>query len=702
MTVKLLLVDDRPENLVSLEAILHRIDYQLFIARSGQQALQLALREDFTVILLDVLMPDMDGFEVAHYLKQTERTSKIPILFLTAVATDIRYIYRAYEVGAVDYLIKPLDADIVRKKVAVFVELARQREEIAQQAERLRDNQRREYELQLSELRAASDRRYRALIEGIDHTIGWAADEALRLTFISRRAERVLGVTTDAFLDPSFWAKHIHPDDREQALATFRKVLSGEAGAGDVMTSHRLVRGDGRVVWCHTGVTRSFDDRNRPELHGVSVDVTSIKRAEAAHALLADAGSILSASLDYRAALQQLASRIVAQLGDWCMIDERVATASLVEVAAAHVDPERVAIVRALERRPEIDEASPIGAGAVIRSGKVQVHGHIPGDQWLADALGSPEADVVRALGGLACLFVPLSARGRTLGVMTLVAAQPERRFDAADVELAEEIGRRAAIAMDNARLYEEARSARLAREQLLAIVSHDLRNPLSAIVTSASVLDARERDETVRKHTRLIARAAERMDRLIDDLLDLAQLQAGRLRVERTPCDAATLIRETVETFKQIANDKRVRIDAEVGEEVHVSCDRGRVLQVLANLVGNAVKFTPEGGSVTVTASRQDEEARFSIVDNGPGLSEQELAQIWEPFWQAKKRAHAGIGLGLYIAKALVEAHGGRIWADSVVGVGTAFSFTLPLAELTAEPASTKAKHPASPASPA
>jgi PAS domain S-box-containing protein len=686
--VNILLVDDHRENLVSLEAILKRADYRLFAAQSGKEALQLALRERFDVVLLDVVMPEMDGFEVAHYLKQTERTSKIPILFLTALATDIRHIYHAYEVGAVDYLIKPLDAEVVRKKVAVFVELARQRDEIAAQAERLRETQRREYELQLAELRIASDRRYHKLVEGIDHVIGWTVDETLRLTFVSRQAEQILGYRTDAFLDPDFWKKHLHPDDRDQVLAIFHTLLAAEGEQGDVISGHRLLAADGRAVWLHTGISRATDDNNRPEIHGVSVDITTIKRAEEADALLADAGSILATSHDHRAALQDLATRVVAQLGDWCVIDERFETTGLVEVAVAHFNPELETWVRSLARRRFVNATSPIGAGAVIRSGTGQLHRRIPDEGWLADALESPQLDVVRALGGYACMFVPLAARGRTIGVMTIVASRPERRFDAADLDLAQEIGRRAGIAVDNARLYEEARSARVAREQMLAIVSHDLRNPLASIVGTIGLLQATDRVDLIHRHAEIIARAARRMDRLTGDLLDIAQLQAGRLRVEREPCDSATLINETMETVRPIAEERGIRLEVRSSDDLAVSCDRGRVLQILSNLVGNAVKFTPKGGSVVVTVSRQDQEARFAVVDTGPGIPESELSQIWEPFWQARTRARQGVGLGLFIAKTLVEAHGGRIWAESVVGIGTAFCFTLPLADLHRPPA--------------
>src|SRR5690606_7626066 len=139
-----------------------------------------------------------------------ERTREIPILFLTAVATDVQQIYRAYAVGAVDYLVKPLDPEVVRRKVAVFVDLVRQREQIKRHAEMMRETERRQHELQVAELRLAGDRRYRKLVEGIEHAIGWATDESLRLTFVSRQAARILGYSSAQLLDPEFWSKQLH------------------------------------------------------------------------------------------------------------------------------------------------------------------------------------------------------------------------------------------------------------------------------------------------------------------------------------------------------------------------------------------------------------------------------------------------------------------------------------------------------------
>ncbi len=228
------------------------------------------------------------------------------------------------------------------------------------------------------------------------------------------------------------------------------------------------------------------------------------------------------------------------------------------------------------------------------------------------------------------------------------------------------------------------AEAAVATREELLAIVSHDLRNPLNVIVNCAYVLQKTPLDgeEANRVHNiaQTILRSTERMVRLIADLLDLAQIQAGKLSIDLQPQNIEGLVHEGVETLKPLATAKKLQLDSMTSEGLHIHCDRDRVLQILSNLVGNAIKFTPEGGSIFIDARVIGHEAQFSVRDTGQGISEAEIPRIFDRFWQAQSKNHAGIGLGLSIVKGLVEAHGGRAWVESTLGVGTTFFFTLPL----------------------
>jgi PAS domain S-box-containing protein len=676
--INLLLVDDQPENLVALKAILNNPEYHLFTATSGAEALQIALREKLTVILLDMVLPEMDGCEVAHHLKQVSRTRNVPILFLTAVATDVQQIYRAYEVGAVDYLIKPLDTEVVRKKVAVFVDLVRQREEIERQALLLREAERRDYQLRLAELRLAGDRRYRKLVEGIDHAIAWTANDALRLTFVSRQAPRILGYPMDQFLAPDFWDKHLHPDDRDSVLAVFRRALTE---CVDLVVDHRMVTEHAQVLWFHTGISGESERGDPPELHGISLDVTDIKRAEETQTFLADVGAVLSESLDYRTTLANLARRVVPYLANWCLIDEVFGSSTVREVAAAHADPAQEVWVRGLERRHALECGNSPGIADVVRTGRSKLCRHIPDMSWMAGEIGAGQTELLRRIGAVSCMFVPLSVRDRVLGVMTLVSSAPHRRFSPTDLAFAEEVCRRAALAMENALLYAESERASRAREEFLAIVSHDLRSPLSSVIASGRMLERVPGNaEQAERAARTIQRSAARMERLITDLLDLVQIQAGRLIVEPEAYDALSVIDDSLEMFKPIAAEKEIHLHVEGTANLQLYCDRDRVLQILSNLVGNAFKFTPPAGSIVVRVEPDGHEVRFTISDTGPGIPEEQFAHIWERFWRARTANASGVGLGLSIAKGLVEAHGGRIWGESTVGVGTTIYFTLPL----------------------
>ncbi|HUG52293.1 MAG TPA: HAMP domain-containing sensor histidine kinase [Vicinamibacteria bacterium] len=220
---------------------------------------------------------------------------------------------------------------------------------------------------------------------------------------------------------------------------------------------------------------------------------------------------------------------------------------------------------------------------------------------------------------------------------------------------------------------------------EVLAVVTHDLRNPLNVIAMGASLLDGGEHsDEERAEILRTIKRATDRMERLLADLLSLARLQGGRtLPVQPEAMDLSALLEEVYEAFSRPALSQGRRLEYRIGASLpDVYADRDRIHQVLANLVGNALKFTPRGGAVTMEAEVAGGEVRCSVRDTGPGMTEEEMERLFDPFWQAEKTARFGFGLGLKIAKCIVEAHGGSMYVDSVWGSGSSFSFTLPLAD--------------------
>jgi signal transduction histidine kinase len=227
----------------------------------------------------------------------------------------------------------------------------------------------------------------------------------------------------------------------------------------------------------------------------------------------------------------------------------------------------------------------------------------------------------------------------------------------------------------------ELAEAASRMREDLVAIVSHDLRNPLAAIAMSAELLRSSvpPGDGPAAKQLERISRSAERMNSLISDLLDVATIDAGALSVQLSLHDVRVLLHEATEMLQPLAGDKSIQIELpRTDVPLAVRADKERVLQVLSNLIGNAIKFSHEGSVIRVGASRDGDDARLWVSDSGPGISPEQLPHVFDRYWQAKKDGRLGIGLALSIAKGIVEAHGGRIWAESEVGKGTTFSFTM------------------------
>jgi signal transduction histidine kinase len=300
--------------------------------------------------------------------------------------------------------------------------------------------------------------------------------------------------------------------------------------------------------------------------------------------------------------------------------------------------------------------------------------------------------------GTVSRLSAPLLARsGRSLGVIELWGKK-QGEFTESDHAILTQLAQMCSVALQNARLYKSAQDATRARDDLVAIVSHDLRNPIHTIHMAASFLletaPPTDRRLTSRRQLEVIQRAATRANRLIQDLLDVARIQAGGLVVDPNPVNAASLVQEAIDSATPLAGAAGLQIRRAVDEPTpDVLCDRDRILQVFANLIGNAIKFTPRGGDIAVGARHQGvivedqesvasaNEARFWIQDTGPGIPPENIPHVFDRYWQARSTAKLGTGLGLSIAKGIVEAHGGRIWVDSELGKGACFAFTLPVA---------------------
>ncbi|MGK4002856.1 ATP-binding protein [Sorangium sp. So ce1036] len=514
-----------------------------------------------------------------------------------------------------------------------------------------------------------------------------------RVLLKNRQAAAIAGRPLDAARGIEDYAAEagFHPDTGEPYERS-EWPLARAVTAGEVVRDEEIevLRGDGtrrRILVCASPV-RDPDGRVSAGVATI-FDVTERTRSAQAQRFLAAASAALSDSLDFDDTLGRLGRLAVPELADWCVVHTLPEAEAARRVLVTHARPEEVRRARALLRRLDPPPELAARMEQVLRGERAELLRDLSRPRPLLALLGEQRARaLVRELGLRSAMLVPLIARGRAFGSILLATAESGRLYDEADLAVARDLAQRAALAADNARLYAAAQRAIELRDKVLATVSHDLRNPLSAIITATAVLTrraaARGEDRADAKAIEAIQRSAHRMDRLIHDLLDFASLRAGRLALSRKPQDPREIVREAVETFEPLALEKGVRLGATSDDDVPlIPCDRDRMLQVLSNLLSNALKVTEPGGAVSVRCERRAEHVVFSVADTGPGIPEDELPHLFERFWRGQRNGYKGTGLGLAIARELVVAHGGTLGVESRVGEGSTFRFTIPVGDV-------------------
>lgn len=506
-----------------------------------------------------------------------------------------------------------------------------------------------------------------------------ATDLDARITFVNEAAATLLGCAgRDVIGQHADDVLHVESADGEPVespLAIAIRTARVRSEARDIVRADGRrfsasytatpIRRDGQV----TGVVLAFDD------------ITTRKQAQEAEHFLLGAGEQLGTSLESTATIATAARLGIPRLGDVCFLDLASADAPLGHAASAHYE---LIAQHALGRALGTEPRPPVFAGLaaeVVAAGRSQRLATIPDD-----AVAAGDLALIRQLGVRRALSVPLALGTRQLGALTFCLTGTRRHRDG-DVALAEELGRRTASAIEHARLYEHARQAVALREQTLAIVSHDLRSPLSTIAMAASILGD---DETMHANPRSRAMAVEkienavtRMDRMVGDLLDFASIEAGRLSITARPHPVEPILTEAIAGFDATAARQGSALVALPQPDLPpIVCDRDRILQVLANLIGNALKSLATGGWVELRAKLDDRDVVFSVSDTGPGISHVHQARLFERYWRSPDAGYKGTGLGLAIARGIVEAHSGRLWVDSEPGHGATFYFTVPRAD--------------------
>ncbi len=407
-------------------------------------------------------------------------------------------------------------------------------------------------------------------------------------------------------------------------------------------------------------------------------DVTEQRRTTTEKELLADIGSVLSTTLDLERTLQTVGDLAVRNLADICMIDVAARDGDL---QRAHVVSRDPSISGACDEilRVALAHECPYLSRATFEAKRTVLVEQLSPEMLDAFARLPEHLALLRAIRPRSVIATPLLAQDEVLGMMVVVSSDPSPTYGPRDVALVEEIARRLGLWLDNVRLYRTARSATRARDEVIGVVAHDLRNPLNVVLMQAALL--RESVSAARGPAERIDRSVQRMNRLIQDLLDVSRLDTGAFAIARARHPARQLVAEVLETQRALASAAAIELSLDAPDELpHVSADRDRLQQVFENLVGNAIKFTPRGGHVGIGASARDRDVLFWVSDTGIGIGPEDLPHVFERFWQARSEdRQRGAGLGLTIAKAIVEAHGGRIWVESAPGQGTTFFFAIP-----------------------
>lgn len=395
---------------------------------------------------------------------------------------------------------------------------------------------------------------------------------------------------------------------------------------------------------------------------------------------LAAASEVLATSLDHHSTLSMLCRSLVPGVADGCLVDLVQADGRVAREGVAHADPTKESLLSRLiyENPHALPPQHPLRAA--ICDGNRTLLSQITAEM-IEDV--TPEKEHLEALRSLrpnSMLVVPIAAPASVYGALILYRSVGRDPFDEDDLDFAADVARRAAMTLENARLFDGALQATRARDEMLGIVAHDLRNPLSTIVMGSSMLLDGAGEEMVHKYADMVHRAAGRMQTLIEDLLEVRRIETGKLKVEPRIGEVSALMAEALTMLGPLAQSREIDMTADVAEDVSTACfDAARLLQVISNLVGNALKFTPAGGHIQIGCRLDGEEVVFSVADDGPGIPREQIPHIFGRFWQAGDNDVRGIGLGLSIVKGIVQAHGGRVWVESVFGSGSTFLFTVP-----------------------
>lgn len=701
---KILYIEDDPQSRTLVRSVLESAGYELVEAGEGLSGIELALREPVSLILLDLNLPEVDGRTVAAILRTFPKLSDTPIVGVTAYAGEGDR-ERTLVAGCNGYIPKPIDVDRFPQQVMEFLAGKRERVPAATESVFLRElNQRLVFRLlaQLDELKRLNNhveeraRRLEEIHEAVRDLTSELGLDALLKGMLPRVA-RALGaaeVIVELSAPPGErLAPGVGPTGPTDVEWKFPLAVRGRP-LGFVIARYRPGSGPSpedehlfKIVANHVAI--AIENARLYETERAAHAETEAARGRAA--FLAGASAVLASSLDYDATLSEVARLAVPMVADLCIVDMLEPDGSVRRAVVFAGDAGKVRLASAL--RGQAPDPASLGLVAeTLRSGQPRVIADLPDSLQPSVARDPGQLAILPQLAARSAMIVPILARGRTLGAVTFVAAESGRRYEPTDLHFAEDLTARAALALDNARLYREAYEADRRKDQFLSVLAHELRASLAPITSGVEIVRRYEREDTVRRACDIIDRRVQYQTRLLDDLLDLARTGHGKVELYKTELNLASVIANALDVTRPLIEGRHQQLSLSLPETpVVVAADATRLEQVIVNLLTNAVRYTPSGGRISVAAGREGNAVVVRVKDTGQGIPPEMLQRVFDLYTQVRPSGEGGgLGIGLALVQRLVSLHGGTVEAHSEgPGQGAEFVVRLPSAAGAAPPAS-------------
>ena len=650
--IPVLLVDDRPENLTALEGLLDDLGLDLFKAASGNEALRLSLKHDFAIVLMDVRMPDMDGFETAELMRANPKTSRLPIIFVTAAMKDSEHQFKGYETGAFDYLLKPVEPAILRSKMRVFCDLYRQRRRLElheEQLEALVSGRTAELNETLNSLRS-SEGRFRELLASVTSYMYTVVMDSGRVVSTKHGSGclAVTGFSAEEYaVDPALWYRMIHSEDRQLVLDVAQEVLTGKSAK---TFEHRIRHKNGSIRWVQTTLVPHVGPEGQLlSYDGVIVDISERKQSVET---LREREAFIHNMLD------SVDEGFIVVDREYRILSANKAFCRFAKTSEARILGQHCYLVSHHKKTPCYEAGEECAVKRTFDTGAAAHASHIHVDEQ-----GAKQYVEIKS-------YPIIDGSGTVVSAIeTFIDVTEKRKLEdqLAQAQKMEAIG------------------------TLAGGVAHDFNNILTAIIGYATIVKMKMRpDDSQRGAIDQILASSERATHLTQSLLAFSRKQA----ISPKPVNLNDIVRSIEKMLRRLIGediDLTLRITDRV---LGVMADAGQMDQVLMNLVTNARDVMPEGGILAIATQVADldedfakahgldkpgEYALLAVSDSGCGMDEATRAKIFEPFFTTKELGK-GTGLGLSIVYGIVKQHKGCITAYSEPGKGTTFKIYLPI----------------------